>query len=167
MRTETERKVIWQSHGGLAIKLNNRPFNGPCGICEDMADFVAGPEVMLGDCNEVVCRNCTRRYEPELAKYLAGEPDHFGDCPTCWHNDGFCDVGRDHWFFCRIHRFCWNVGSNLFSAWRDETEEIWQKNREMLQGYAVIEEETYRTKNMPNKPVAVSASVVGPENIPF
>ncbi len=82
MRTETERKAIWQSHGGLAIKLNELSFNGPCGICGDRTDFVAGPEVMLGDSNALVCRNCARRYEPEIVKLLAVEPNYYGDCPT-------------------------------------------------------------------------------------
>ncbi len=121
---------------------------------------------MLGDCDALVCRNCARRYEPELVKRLAGEPNYFGDCPTCWHNDGYLNVRSNHWFLCRIHRVCWPAGSNLFSAWRDETEEIWQKNRDLLQGFAVIEE-PYRPESMQNKSRAMRDSRLGPEEIWF
>lgn len=167
MRTETEKRAIWESSGGLAIKLNSRPFNGPCGICEDMAGFAVGLEVVLGDCNAVVCRNCTRRYEPELAKLLAGEPDYYGECPTCWHNDGCRSVGKTHFFLCHVHRVCWNIGYNLFSppSWMDDTKEDWQENIELLQGYTVIEE-FHGPGSIQNKPVAVGA-LVGPDDIPF
>ena len=122
---------------------------------------------MLRDCNALVCRNCARRYEPELMKLLAVEPNYYGDCPTCWHNDGYRNVRREHWFFCRIHRVCWHIGSNLFSAWRDETEEIWQKNIKLLWGYTVIGEETHRPASMQNKSEAISDSVLGTEDISF
>jgi hypothetical protein len=48
--------------------------------------------------------------------------DHFGRCPHCKNNDGFYNVSRSHWFFCREHRVQWFVGSNLFSCWRKQTE---------------------------------------------
>ena len=47
----------------------------------------------------------------------------FGVCPHCVRDDGFLNVGRSHWFFCREHKVKWLVGSNLFSGWRHETEE--------------------------------------------
>ncbi len=48
--------------------------------------------------------------------------DYFGTCPDCGDHDGYLSVGSGHWFYCRTHRTRWFIGSNLFSAWRDETE---------------------------------------------
>ena len=48
---------------------------------------------------------------------------YFGVCPQCRRNDGYANVGPSHWFFCKKHRVMWCVGSNLFSSWKDETEE--------------------------------------------
>lgn len=49
--------------------------------------------------------------------------DYFGVCPTCKKSDGYINIGKGHWFYCREHKVRWFVGSNLFSSWRDETEE--------------------------------------------
>jgi hypothetical protein len=46
----------------------------------------------------------------------------WGVCPVCRDNDGYLNVGRNHWFFCREHKTKWCVGSNLFSGWRRQTE---------------------------------------------
>ena len=168
MRTETEKRAIWESGGGLAIKLNSRPFYGPCGICEGKICSEGGPQVMLVNCNAPVCRDCTRRYEPELVKLLAGEPDYYGECPTCWHNDGCRSVGRTHFFICHVHRVCWNIGDNLFSSpsWMDDTKEDWQGNIALLQGYTVIDE-FHRPGSIQNKSVAICDSALVSEDIPF
>src|SRR5262249_53662843 len=56
---------------------------------------------------------------------------HFGGCPICHKYDGHANVGRSHVFYCKEHKKAWNVGSNLFSGWADQTEEeqrrIWDK----------------------------------------
>jgi hypothetical protein len=64
---------------------------------------------------------------------------YFGGCPQCGETDGFVNVGRAHWFTCDEHRTAWCIGSNLFSGWREETDEIWDKNAEKLKGYTVVE----------------------------
>jgi hypothetical protein len=48
---------------------------------------------------------------------------YFGWCPHCRNNDGFINVGRNHWFLCQEHKTKWWAGANLFSSWREETEE--------------------------------------------
>jgi hypothetical protein len=48
---------------------------------------------------------------------------YFGLCPTCHKTDGYTNVGRSHWFFCEEHQKKWCAGANLFSGWREETEE--------------------------------------------
>ncbi len=51
------------------------------------------------------------------------QSDHyFGGCPECGDQDGYTNVGRSHWVFCKAHRTMWCVGENLFSSWKYETE---------------------------------------------
>ena len=64
--------------------------------------------------------------------------EYFGACPECGGHDGYFNIRRDHWFACHRHKVMWLLGSNLFSSWRDETEEQWQANAEMLASYEVI-----------------------------
>jgi hypothetical protein len=62
---------------------------------------------------------------------LIEEIEHFGVCPICHKTDGFANAGKSHRFYCRKHRVSWGVGSNLFSSWRNQTEEeqrrIWNE----------------------------------------
>ena len=61
--------------------------------------------------------------------------EYFGGCPHCGRNDGYLNIGREHWFVCHRHRAKWWVGSNLFSCWREETEETWRKNAYLMAIY--------------------------------
>ena len=74
-----------------------------------------------------------RAFNPEEA--------YWGICPACHRNDGYLNVGRDHWFVCHAHRVKWCIGSNLFSSWRYESREEWAENRDVLKGYTEIEPE--------------------------
>jgi hypothetical protein len=49
--------------------------------------------------------------------------NYFGGCPRCSKTDGYINIGRSHWFFCKAHRTKWWVGSNIFSSWREQTED--------------------------------------------
>ncbi len=70
---------------------------------------------------------------------LEMEDSRFGTCPTCHRSDGFLNVNRAHWFICHKHKARWNVGSNLFSGWRNENEDIWQENEKLLLTYAEVD----------------------------
>jgi hypothetical protein len=63
----------------------------------------------------------------------------FGRCPICGGNDGYLNVGRDHWFKCDRHRMRWCAGSNLLSSWRYETPKDWERNRALLENYENVE----------------------------
>src|SRR5579863_4829145 len=70
---------------------------------------------------------------PDINQTSTMQPDYyFGACPHCEQTDGYVNAGRDHWYICKEHRVMWWVGSNLFSGWRDETEEeqrrVWNEN---------------------------------------
>ena len=82
----------------------------------------------------------------ERASKLAGETlergeddgTYFGACPVCGKTDGYLNVGRNHWFVCREHKKKWCAGSNLFSDWRDETEEKHEENAKLLESYETV-----------------------------
>ncbi len=80
----------------------------------------------------------------------------WGGCPVCGRNDGFLNVGRDHWFRCDAHKTCWWHGSNIFSGWRDENEEIWRQNVQLLGTYTKVEAISHWSDLWP-RPLARSA----------
>lgn len=65
----------------------------------------------------------------------------YGVCPECGKTDGFLNVGRDHWFLCAAHKTKWCVGSNLFSAWREESNKDWQAHARYLESFREVEAE--------------------------
>lgn len=90
----------------------------------------------------VVMANFAARYILEVSNNLGGyryHIEHFGVCPRCFHTDGCLHVGRDEWFVCHNCKVKWLIGSNLFSAWREMTDEEFEKNAELLNSYAEIE----------------------------
>jgi ssDNA-binding Zn-finger/Zn-ribbon topoisomerase 1 len=67
-----------------------------------------------------------------------GAPNYFGVCPKCHKTDGYINIGRGHWFYCKEHKNRWFVGENLFSTWRDQSEE------EQRRIYDELEFESFR-----------------------
>jgi hypothetical protein len=65
--------------------------------------------------------------------------NYFGCCPQCGGNDGYLNLGRTHWFYCKTHKVTWCIGDNLFSSWQEETPEDWNRNKEYLTPFAIIE----------------------------
>ncbi|MGO6706004.1 hypothetical protein [Rhizobium leguminosarum] len=61
--------------------------------------------------------------------------DYRGLCPICHRNDGMLNVGKTHWTVCHTHKVRWSIGTNLFSGWRYETEEDWERNSKLLSAY--------------------------------
>lgn len=75
---------------------------------------------------------------PELTNERSSEP-RFGLCPECGFTDGYVNVGRSHWFLCDVHKTRWIGGANIFSSWRDESEEDWERNVDKLSGYRRVD----------------------------
>ena len=63
----------------------------------------------------------------------------FGGCPECGRADGFLNDGPDHWFICDTHLTKWLIGSNLFSAWRDLSDEEAAEQRDRLREYRQVD----------------------------
>lgn len=67
--------------------------------------------------------------------------NRFQECPRCGKSNGYFNNNRHHWGVCDEHRLTWYIGSNLFSSWKDETEEDWAANRERFASYEVVDRE--------------------------
>jgi len=74
----------------------------------------------------------TQKNEPTGDRY-------FGVCPICKQTDGYLNIGRSHGFVCHAHKKKWCMGSNLFSAWRYQSEEEWEENWNLLERYCEVE----------------------------
>jgi hypothetical protein len=68
---------------------------------------------------------------------------YFGVCPTCHKTDGYLNIGREHWFFCKEHEFKWCAGANLFSSWMYETPEEQSREQEKLGFHLFAEVEPF------------------------
>ena len=66
------------------------------------------------------------------------EPSYYGDCPRCSRNDGYINLGREHWQVCHKHKVRWCIGSNLFSSWENETQQDQARNRHRIGHYQVV-----------------------------
>lgn len=64
---------------------------------------------------------------------------YFGVCPMCKSNDGYLNLGGNHWCKCDTHKVKWWIGGNIFSDWRDESEEDWDTNAALLETYVEVE----------------------------
>jgi hypothetical protein len=55
----------------------------------------------------------------------------FGLCPICHKVDGWANAGKAHVLYCKEHKKTWCIGANIFSSWRDQTEDeqrkIWKE----------------------------------------
>jgi hypothetical protein len=62
---------------------------------------------------------------------MSYDDDTFGVCPICHKYDGHANAGRSHRYYCKEHKTSWCIGSNLFSGWREQTEDeqrqIWDE----------------------------------------
>jgi hypothetical protein len=72
------------------------------------------------------CADCCAEVDDATAQDVplaTCQAHYWGVCPECGHRDGYLNVGKGHWLYCREHRIRWFIGSNLFSNWKDETED--------------------------------------------
>jgi ribosome-binding protein aMBF1 (putative translation factor) len=54
----------------LAIKMNDNPISEPCPLCGEATNPNIGAEIMLADCDLVVCRECGNMLAPALSALL-------------------------------------------------------------------------------------------------
>ncbi|MCH8262388.1 MAG: hypothetical protein IIA77_04980 [Proteobacteria bacterium] len=75
----------------------------------------------------------------EVIKFSNKEDDYYGGCPHCKKNDGYLNIWRVHYFVCHEHKVRWCVGRNLFSSWRFESMEDWDRNIEKIKHYEEVD----------------------------
>ena len=63
--------------------------------------------------------------------------NYFGGCPQCGEGS-YVNVHKDHYNICDKHKVYWYIGSNLFSSWQEENEEIWNSNATLLEGFQEV-----------------------------
>lgn len=61
-----------------------------------------------------------------------------GGCPQCGKNDGYVNLGVEHWFICRDHKTRWLGGTNLFDGWMNQTVAQTQSAEILLRGYEEV-----------------------------
>ena len=77
---------------------------------------------------------------PDDGKLIVLAPvDYWGGCPKCRKNDGCFSIGPEHWYVCHKHRTKWCVGENLFSGWREQTNQERSRNAVLLSTYRIVE----------------------------
>ena len=55
------------------------------------------------------------------------------------HETRLFNIGRGHFVACDRCRTYLHVGSNLMSSWRQESEAIWRRNNDSVEGYELVE----------------------------
>jgi len=55
------------------------------------------------------------------------------------HETRLFNIGRGHFVACDRCRTYLHVGSNLMSTWRQESEAVWQRNNDSVEGYELVE----------------------------
>ncbi len=63
---------------------------------------------------------------------------HFGGCPKCGQSDGCMNIGGNHFFVCHEHNVAWCAGYNIFSAWRDEPQDLHEENERKLRSMHIV-----------------------------
>lgn len=120
---------------------------GPEQVRARVLDKAASLESRARDLREAAEREFELPSHDEwVAAQQVNDESYFGVCPECGRSNGCINVGKGHWFHCREHKTKWFVGSNLFSSWRQETEEEQRERYEELDfgSYREVEpEETW------------------------
>ena len=64
----------------------------------------------------------------------------FGDVSCIHgHQTRLFNIGRGHYVACDKCRTYISVGANLMSCWRQEDEDVWQRNCDSIKGYKEVE----------------------------
>lgn len=84
-------------------------------------------------------RSLANGMDAEHQKAVREEIDNLADhaCPQCGDESqvSFLNVHRQHYCICERCRIRWWYGDNLFSSWKEQTEEDWQANKQTLSAY--------------------------------
>ena len=105
-------------------------------------------ETAIKEIVKIIVKNYRKLVKCELEIAELREKNYFGACSVCGSSDGYFIIGRNHFYICHKHKKRWNVGSNLFSTWRNENEKIWKKNWKKIFKYDEITGDEWRSKKI-------------------
>jgi hypothetical protein len=119
--------AFFSRHDSSAF-LRDRPSDGSAKAAQTFT-FAFEDIPLAGECRS---RCFFRRHrQPMQFGFESSQDNYFGGCPICGKNEGYINVGSDHYCICTLHKKAWYVGSNLFSSCKDETKEeqqaVWDK----------------------------------------
>ena len=61
--------------------------------------------------------------------------DNMMCCVRCGAQCACRNIGREHWGFCDTCRIKWCIGENLFSGWREQSDKVFEENRDFLKNF--------------------------------
>jgi len=72
--------------------------------------------------------------------------NYFGHCKFEDHDNFYRNVrapgdtrpGKTHIMCCDTCKICWCIGHNLFSGWRFEDPEVWDRNYDIIKNYKYL-----------------------------
>ena len=94
----------------------------------------------------------TERDNKAKQKRLVFDNDnYFGHCLIPEHENFYLNIGRQNWMYCDECKIRWFMGENLISTWRQENEDIWEKNYKKIKDYEELDinEESPETLSEP------------------
>jgi len=157
-RTDLRSEFFYQSPD-FPVKQEWRVWFGVCPECLDNDGYLhLGPEAYavcheheakwpLGKILTAEWEKTSDRqfvaYQILLDTYKVIEPvswySPFGVCPKCFFVGECLHVGKSAWYCCPCCGVKWFVGENVFSDWRDMTDEEFKENSELLETYEIVE----------------------------
>ena len=83
-------------------------------------------------------------------KFYGNEDYYFGHCGVEGHNPVGINIGKANYIGCHECKVFGSVGYNLFSGWRFENSEIWERNSALLDTYEMLEERADLPEGFPS-----------------
>ena len=105
-------------------------------VLRDNGEVSAGQE--QPDESQAIAKAPDNAPERSTGNFVLGE--FFGDVKCRHgHQTRLFNIHRGHFVACDECRAYIFVGSNLMSNWRQENEEVWQRNSDSVEGYELLE----------------------------
>jgi len=107
-------------------------------VLKDNGEEVSGQERPANNGSQAIAKAPGSASERCVGNFVLGEC--FADV-RCrhGHETRLFNIGRGHFVACDQCRTYLHVGSNLMSSWRQESEAIWRRNNDSVEGYELVE----------------------------
>jgi len=107
-------------------------------VLKDNGEVVSEQERPANNGSQAVAKAPGNAPEKCVGNFVLGEC--FADVKCRHgHETRLFNIGRGHFVACDGCRTYIHVGSNLMSSWRQESEAIWRRNNDSVEGYELVE----------------------------